>query len=384
LYKDSLINPLKLSEPIWWALMMSMLGIFKEQLSTYESSIKAICGDDVTEEKFLEYIRNEYKNDIKGKINLIKVEEPKTSIFSLDSFESTDSIFKLNGHGNCKTETWYSSSEKEHVKVHGCVWCKAVVSEDMFEPVILVDNNKTIMDSIAVSIPLTVGITNTSTVVSQIASTTNNRVRINMVGITGSGKSTTAQLMVDYFNQNGWTTLVVSADKWSKKGFKGKAMINCVQHEIATFDKNEGNLAIIVDICNETGVNDKCFGYDLSNYKSYTFVPNFDKSTDNFGDYESWCLLNVLSREADTPDSNYWLNPVSAGVKICIDVHNKKASGVKKLLGVGGSLANFNSSLTMVAIKSTIESKAATYAAKLTSRDTMGIISEFLDKVLHP
>jgi hypothetical protein len=381
LYKDSNINPLKLTEPIWWALMMSMLGIFKEQLSTYESPIKAICGDDVTEEKFLEYIRNEYKKDVKGEINLIKLEEPKTSVFTLDCFESTDSLFKLRNHGPCKAETWYSASEKEHVKKNGCVWCRAAVSDDMFEPVTIVDNNKKIVDAMTVSTPLIAGTPNTSSIVSQIDSTVNNCLRINMLGITGSGKSTASEIMANYFNQSGWNTLVVSADKWSKKGIKGKAMANCAKNEIEAFESNGGNLAIIVDICHDNGINDKCIGYDLSKYRSYTFVPNFEKSTDNFGDYESWCLLNVLSRAADTPDSNYWLNPVSAGVKTCIDVHNKKASGIKKVLGVAGALQNFNSSLSIDAIKSIIEPKAASHASKLASRDMMGIISEFLDKI---
>lgn len=383
LYTDSMINPLKLSEPIWWALMMSMLGIFKEQLPNYESSLKAICGDDITEDKFLDYIRAHYKDDVKGTILLEKLEKPKNSVFTLDSFASTDSIFKVKNHGQCKTETWYSTSEMDYIKTNGCVWCKTIVSDDMLEPVTIVDNNKKIADSMALTTPLMVGISAplTASVVSQIPGTENNCVRINMLGITGSGKSTTTQLMVDYLDSNGWNTLVVSADKWSKKGFKGKDMQSQVYNEIATFDKKQGKLAIIVDICNENGVNDSCFGYNLSKYKSHTFVPNFDKSTDNFGDYEAWCLLNVLSREADTPDSNYWLNPVSASVKVCIDVHNKKATGVKKLLGVAGPLANFNTSLTMAAIKSTIESKAAVYAIKLASRDTMGIISEFLDKI---
>jgi energy-coupling factor transporter ATP-binding protein EcfA2 len=251
----------------------------------------------------------------------------------------------------------------------------------MFEPVIIVDNNKKIVDAMTVATPLTVTITNTASVVSQIVSTSNNNVRISMVGITGSGKSTVSQLMVEYLNKNGWYTLIVSADKWSKKGIKGKAMANCAKNEIEAFESNGGNLAIIVDICHDNGINDKCIGYDLSKYKSYTFVPNFEKSTDNFGDYESWCLLNVLSREADTPDSNYWLNPVSAGVKTCIDVHNKKASGIKKVLGVAGTLENYNSSLSMDAIKSIIEPKAASHASKLASRDMMGIVSEFLDKI---
>ena len=383
LYTDSMINPLKLSEPIWWALMMSMLGIFKEQLPTYESSLKAICGDDVTEDTFLEYIRTHYKDDVKGAIALEKLEEPKTSVFTLDSFALTDSLFKLKNHGQCKVETWYSEIEVGHIKNNGCVWCKTIVSDDMFEPVTIVDNNKKITESMALTTPLTVGISAplTASVVSQIPGTANNCVRINMLGITGSGKSTTTQLMVDYLGSNGWNTLVVSADKWSKQGFKGKDMQARVYNEIATFDKKQGKLAIIVDICNENGVNDSCFGYNLTKYKAHTFVPNFDKSTDNFGDYEAWCLLNVLSREADTPDSNYWLNPVSAGVKVCIDVHNKKATGVKKLLSIAGPQANFNTSLTMAAIKSAIESKAVVHAAKLASRDTMGIVSEFLDKI---
>jgi hypothetical protein len=51
LYTDQLINPLQLSEHLWWGLMMSMLGLFEEQKKYFESQLNVIGVK--TQEEFL-------------------------------------------------------------------------------------------------------------------------------------------------------------------------------------------------------------------------------------------------------------------------------------------------------------------------------------------
>jgi hypothetical protein len=58
LYLDKLINPLGFSEPIWWACMMTMLGLFNQQIRVYRQALQAIESlgtNPLDENTFLEY-----------------------------------------------------------------------------------------------------------------------------------------------------------------------------------------------------------------------------------------------------------------------------------------------------------------------------------------
>ena len=401
LYTDISINPLKLTEPIWWALMMSMLGIFKEQLYNYESALKVLLRDDeITEENFLSYIKIKYNSIIKGNVILQKYDQPKISVISLDHFNPSDTIFMFKNHGDCKAETWYSEMEfNSYVKTHGCVWCRFIPTDEYIESIVLEDNEKKLEDVMKeCSLLYIEDLNRFSTGCGSIysgagsasctdipyvstSSSGNRNVRINLMGITGSGKSTTALLMSDYLISKGLKVLIVSADKWSKRGISGKDVANKVFGEILHFDKEQCDKVIIVDICNEGGINNKCFNYDLSSYETYNYTPNFNKDKANFNDYECWCLSNVLDRTMHNEHTNYWLNPESAGVSVCIKVHNMKAKGIKNILKIKSNPKSFDERLTVEQINNLIKDGKEKYDIIIKSKDLKIVVAEFLTSI---
>jgi len=75
----------------------------------------------------------------------------------------------------------------------------------------------------------------------------------------------------------------------------------------------------------------------------------------------------VLARPMHSADTNFWLNPTSAGVK----VHNTKAAGIMRTLGVAGKNAGFNPKLMLYEIQDLIRDGAARHAAKLAARPSL-------------
>ena len=141
LYTDPLVNPLRLNEPLWWALMMSMLGIFEEQLPTYSDSLKSISIEP-TEKAFLKWVSDTFSPVVNGKIELVNVQPQPTSVFSLSEFDQTDEIFMLKDHGNCRAKTCYSREEMMSYVMQpdkGCVWCRYHPTESDFERVTFSD-----------------------------------------------------------------------------------------------------------------------------------------------------------------------------------------------------------------------------------------------------
>lgn len=373
LYKEFKINPLKLEEPIWWALMMSMLGLFEEQQNMYRTAL--LSKGVSNENEFLKYIRDTYKDNVLGKVNLYTINEQPTSIFTLDNFEHSDQVYVLKKHGACDTKTHYSKKEiDDYIKHSGCVWCRYIPSDADFELTNVNTSNyleeitKLMSSSSKLCVTISEGLTD--------ALLNNKKILINMIGITGAGKSTVSKKIYDLVTSKGASCLIVSADKWSKKGVKGKQMQISIQREIKDFEnKNTEYKVLIVDICNENGPSSKCFGFDTSEYKTFNFYPNFEKT--KFDDYQSWCLRNVLSRPMHTETSPYWLNPESAGVSTCIKVHNMKTSGLKKLLGITSSLT-FSESMTMEQIMDSINAKAIAYEAYLATKNLDDTVVEFV------
>jgi hypothetical protein len=69
--------------------------------------------------------------------------------------------------------------------------------------------------------------------------------------------------------------------------------------------------------------------------------------------------------------TNFCLNPVSAGVKVCIDVHNTKAANIMRTLSVAGKSAEFKPNLSMQEIQDLIRDGAARHIAKLATRPSL-------------
>lgn len=378
LYKDNRINPLKLDEPLWWCLMMSMLDLFEEQKNNYETAL--LAKGITTKQEFLNWLRTTYQDVVKGVIGLFSLQEQPQSVFTLEHFVPTDDIYYLKNHGighsQCTTKTYYSRHEIEsYVSTSGCVWCKFVPSWSDFEPIENVNNQveqleKLVTNCSKLCVPI-------DSVTRETIDSEKTKILINMIGITGAGKSTVSKMISDYVSSNGGTCLIVSADKWSKKGVSGKNMKNAIKRELTEFNNSHSSKykVIVVDICNENGPSTTYFGYDVSEYRAYNFYPNLDK--DNFDDYQCWCLRNVLSRSKFSESTLYWLDPETAGVSTCIKVHNNKTKGLNKLLNIKSKLS-FDESLSKDVIITHINTRAEEYATYLSTQSLNSIVKDFL------
>lgn len=204
------------------------------------------------------------------------------------------------------------------------------------------------------------------------------RYRINLIGITGSGKTTTSEKIVKSIENKGGKVLVVSTDKWSKQNYKGHQLQNQILNEIKEFDSKPYKLKVIViDLCNENGVDKYSFGFNFNNYIDINFYPNL--ISNKFDEYECWCLNNVLSRPLHNENTNYWLNLVSAGIETCIKVHNAKANGVAKLLGIKKT-NNLNQKSNKATINNLIKSKSDNYKKLLNNKNLDLEINEFISE----
>ena len=209
------------------------------------------------------------------------------------------------------------------------------------------------------------------------AGVSKNKFRINLIGITGSGKTTSAEKISAIITANGGKVCIASADKYSKLGHKGKALSNSVKGDIQKLDRMnfDGNKVIIMDLCNENGIAKNAFGFDFTEYQELTFYPNMNKQM--FKEYEAWCLSNVLSRPMHDRNSNYWLNPVGAGLSTCIKVHNLKANKIKNMVG-GNSNNNFKETDSENAIHLKIDALADTYKTHLATKSLDTDVNDFL------
>jgi hypothetical protein len=214
------------------------------------------------------------------------------------------------------------------------------------------------------------------------AGSVNKKILINMIGITGAGKSTMSKKIYDLVTESGGSCLIVSSDKWAKKGVKGKQLQTSINKEIRDLDNTDSEYKVlVVDICNENGPSSNCFGFDTSSYSTFNFYPNLDKG--KFDDYQSWCLRNVLSRPMHTPTSLYWLNPESAGVSTCIKVHNLKTTGIKKLLGITSGMS-FSENESIHSIMEKINTKANAYESYLIGKNLDEIVINLLKSTNYP
>ena len=210
------------------------------------------------------------------------------------------------------------------------------------------------------------------------SSKSKNKARITLVGITGAGKSTVAEKIKTLIEHNGGRALIVSADKHSKRNIKGKQLQNIVNKEIRDFDSSSFNglKIIIMDLCNEHGIQNNQFNFNFNQYNDIIYYPNFNK--DMVDEYEAWCLQNVLSRPKDTPQSNYWLNPVGAGLATCIKVHKSKNNGFRHVVGCRPSNNNFNETDSRDIINRKMNEKAGIYANYLATLNLNDEVAKLL------
>jgi len=145
-------------------------------------------------------------------------------------------------------------------------------------------------------------------------------------GVVGSGKSTYAQKIRDAVFARGGVCYVEGTDKYCKDGHHNKAAVSLAANSLMKIreEKND-DVVVVVDTCGEhTGSNNyNVFGVDFSGWTKEEIYPNLDKR--NMRGYFAWSLRNVLMRKKPSANDNHYLNPETAGVQVCIDVHKKKS-----------------------------------------------------------
>lgn len=204
--------------------------------------------------------------------------------------------------------------------------------------------------------------------------------KIDLIGVTGAGKSTTAQLLMTEINrhseQSGLSVkcLIISADKWSKQNRNPRTEI---LQELIEFENVVAQVKVVIfDICNDRGITKNTFGYDFEDYDHATFAPNLDCS-DLIG-YECACLLSVLNRQPSTSSSPYWLTKYSGGVKKAIEIHNIKASGVFKFLNLKRENGPFEEIEDETHIRSIISERGISYRERHPISELTSEISRFV------
>lgn len=379
LYDDENINPLGLEAPIWWALMMSMLGLFDKQLSVYEGALRAL-NIEPTVDDFLQYFYERFHNYIEGNVIVGKITvKVYQSAITMEPFPSDQQIFMFVDHNNCRVKQCYSQIEIDGVnetgwslRRNGCIYCHrrpglgelVLVSNEDAE----IQLQKLIAASSLASSPLRVkpGMVNFAVIPSSASSASlplqrfNNggrggrrqgfnsyssshpaptltyivdRVVVVMLkGITGAGKSTFSTELIKQVTEKNFFSVCkhFCPDDINKKLSSGQRLIGVEQTEkdLRHFVLNlTGNRFCIIDTCgeryNENDPRKICFNVSLAGLEVMVVKPNFDE-TDIIG-YEHFCLFNVLNRGNHSATTSYWLNPVSATYETCMKVHNDKA-----------------------------------------------------------
>jgi hypothetical protein len=148
-------------------------------------------------------------------------------------------------------------------------------------------------------------------------------------GVPGAGKTTTNTLIHQIVTDAGGQCLNISFDKWIRKGVAIPLIAGEIHKEIVAFDKKKSPLKVaIIDLCNENGINPVVFNFDFkrAGYAPRTFTPNYFGR--DFDEYQAWCLSNVLSRPLPSATDKFSLTPSTAGIRTCVDVHNRKTSSL--------------------------------------------------------
>ena len=182
------------------------------------------------------------------------------------------------------------------------------------------------------------------------------RILVIMKGTVGAGKTTYSNAIQKKVEELGGICINEGVDKYCKTGMATHIAVQTIAQEFKKIPTIENNLVVvIVDTCGEKNNGDLMFDYNFSNWKKVTITPNY--SQPKLKQYMAWSLRNVLNRPMHNNDTQYWLNPVGASAKVCIEVHLNKC---KKLFGKKISqIVDPNTSLASALLA--IESDAAEY-----------------------
>jgi len=400
------INPLRLEVPIWWALMMTMLGLFYEQLPFYRVALETL-GIPLTEEDFLKYYYDTYHTYVEGNIVFgeIKIEKINNEDFQTgEPFLSNEIIYRLGIHedanGNmCNADLCYSQSNiDDYAAVNGCLicyYCRGRVLREQFVRICSDTPQKQLENIVKGGTPLRVkkemltpdieSLPPQPPVHGKQNHVASKGVIIMLKGTTGSGKSIWTK---EFLKQVKSLKYFISGQSFSVDDIMKntphetrpdfKRGIDTVKRNLNSFVQKEGPLFGIIDTCgeryNEKDPQKVCFDISLRNFNVIVCHPNFD--TNDMVGYLSFSLYNVLKRDLYSSTTEHYLNPVSAGYETCLRVFNDKSRALFGNNHIEITRAkNINNAIRE------IESEALRYKASLPSVETS--VSDFIARNIN-
>lgn len=333
LHLDPQINPLGLSQTLWWAVMMMIIGdgLFDAQMVFYKYTLESE-NIELNETSLLEYIRINFSSRVSGTVKFSTIDKKK-SVITLDYFEEGSIIYQILSHtssrgGNCNTQTHFSTEERRVLKDR-CPWCTTSVSDNYFIPVVYSTEQDLINN-------------NPPKFIVFRQSDTKKKVLFVLQGTVGSGKTTFSQSLQIEVEKIGGVCINEGTDKYCVNGMSIKNAVKRVTNVLKGINSIHNNLiVVIIDTCGERNNGNVIFNYDFIGWTIHRIIPNFDESIirPNFNEsrirpnfdklrirqYLCWSLHNVLTRPRHINNGNFFLNPASASVTICKKVHTNKA-----------------------------------------------------------
>lgn len=393
LYLDNLINPLGLSQTLWWAVMMMIIdnNLFNAQMIFYEVALQSE-GIEPTETSLLAYIREKFSSKVAGTVKFSTIDKKK-SVITLDDFSEGSTIFENFAHissrgSRCDTKTHYSAEERVQLG-NKCVWCNQRLNDHDYKLVVSSNEaqltnhdpprfiqRETRLNATApqyvpttASAPTTVFRQNTSVLT---------RVLIVMEGTVGAGKTTFSQHLQEEVEKLGGQCINEGTDKYCLNGIPTRDAVKRVTTVLRGISRIRNNLlVVIIDTCGERNTGNVIFGYSFDGWEIHRIRPNFDES--RIRQYLCWSLRNVLNRPLHSRDSNFWLNPESATVNTCKKVHTDKATAL-----FGRQFVNVSSSTDLHDILNDIELEANEYQEYLnTSMPIESCVKNLIARITH-
>lgn len=197
-------------------------------------------------------------------------------------------------------------------------------------------------------------------------------------GVVGCGKTTISQKISDYCKTNNIHCIVEGMDKYLQKGYNFKQAGDVIKANILSLnDVRDKRIVVIIDTCGEKHQPNNVFGvnFKAAKWNIIKHTPNFNEGIDNLKQYLSWSLRNVLQRKIHSPETSYYLNPVSAGLATCIKVHKQKATSlfVKKYVKYPELLLENTFSVENAIAQ--LNPEADVYAARVLARPDEGFLT---------
>lgn len=115
----------------------------------------------------------------------------------------------------------------------------------------------------------------------------------------------------------GCECFIEGTDKYCKTGMAKKNAIKKIMTQLNKAKKSTKNTCVIIDTCGDGdhgNTNNVFFNVDFDGWTRIDIFPNFLK--DDLEGYLCWSLRNVLKRGAPSKQSNFYLTPATASVKV--------------------------------------------------------------------